>query len=257
MLRSTFRIALLGALIVAAVPAVATAEPIRNIVLVHGAWVDASGWRGVYDILTARGYNVTMVQEPLTSLAADVAATRRVLDALDGPAVLVGHSYGGSVITEAGADPHVAALVYVAAHAPDVGEDEAALGRGMPSDTQKIAGAVVRTSDGFTTLRPDLFPVQFATDLDPARARFQALSQVPTAAAVFATPLTTAAWRTKPSWGIVAGGDRIINPDLGRFYYRRAGSHETVIDGASHAVFESHPAEVAAVIEQAASSQGR
>ncbi len=254
MLRSTVRTALLGALMVAAVPVVATAEPIRNIVLVHGAWVDASGWRGVYDILTARGYNVTMVQEPLTSLAADVAATRRVLDALDGPAVLVGHSYGGSVITEAGADPHVAALVYVAAHAPDVGEDEAALGRGMPSDTQKIAGAVVRTPDGFTTLRPDLFPVQFATDVDPARARFQALSQVPTAAAVFATPLTTAAWRTKPSWGIVAGGDRIINPDLERFYYRRAGSRETVIDGASHAVFESHPAEVAAVIEAAASS---
>lgn len=254
MLRSTVRTALLGALMVAAVPVVATAEPIRNIVLVHGAWVDASGWRGVYDILTARGYNVTMVQEPLTSLAADVAATRRVLDALDGPAVLVGHSYGGSVITEAGADPHVAALVYVAAHAPDVGEDEAALGRGMPSDTQKITGAVVRTPDGFTTLRPDLFPVQFATDVDPARARFQALSQVPTAAAVFATPLTTAAWRTKPSWGIVAGGDRIINPDLERFYYRRAGSRETVIDGASHAVFESHPAEVAAVIEAAASS---
>jgi len=253
------RILLLASLLASVAPAAAWAAPdapIKNIVLVHGAWVDASGWKPVYDILTRDGFHVTMVQQPLTSLADDVAATKRILDQQDGPTVLVAHSYGGSIITEAGEDPHVAALVYVAAHAPDVGEDEAALGKKMPSVTQQTPGAVVKTADGYTTLKPDLFPSHFAADLPLDQAKFEAQSQVPTAAAVFSTPMTAAAWKTKPSWGIVAAADKIINPDLERFYYERAHSHVTVIEGASHSVYESRPKEVAAVIEDAARHAG-
>jgi pimeloyl-ACP methyl ester carboxylesterase len=234
----------------------AQAATVKNIVLVHGAWVDGSGWRPVYDILVKDGYHVTVVQEPLTGFADDVAATKRVLAEQDGPCILVAHSYGGSVITEAGEDPHVAALVYVAAHAPDVGEDEAALGKKTPSVTQQQAGAIVKTPDGYTYLRPDIFPSNFAADLPLPQAQFEAHAQMLTAASVFATPLTAAAWKTKPSWGIVAGADKIINPDLERFYYARAHSHVTVLDGASHSVYESRPKEVAAVIEDAAKHAG-
>ena len=251
------RILLLASLLASVAPTVASAAPaapVKNIVLVHGAWVDASGWKPVYDILTKDGFHVTMVQQPLTSLADDVAATKRVLAEQDGPTVLVAHSYGGSIITEAGEDPHVAALVYVAAHAPDVGEDEAALGKKTPSVTSQLPGAVVKTADGYTYLRPDLFPSHFAADLPLDQAKFEAQSQVLTAAAVFSTPMTAAAWKTKPSWGIVAAADKIISPDLERFYYERAHSHITVIEGASHSVYESRPKEVAAVIEEAARS---
>jgi pimeloyl-ACP methyl ester carboxylesterase len=234
----------------------ARAEPVRNVVLVHGAWVDGSGWKPVYDILTRRGFHVTMVQEPLTSLADDVAATKRILDQQKGPVILVAHSYGGSIITEAGADQKVVALVYVAAHAPDVGENEGALGKTMPSVTQSTAGAIVKTADGFTFLRRDLFPSHFAADLAIGQAKFEAQSQILTAAGVFTTSMTVAAWKTKPSWGIVAGADKIINPDLERFYYKRAHSHVTVIPGASHSVYESRPGEVAKVIEAAATHVG-
>src|SRR5215510_14341857 len=230
----------------------AHAEPLKNIVLVHGAWVDASGWKAVYDILTKDGFHVTMVQEPETSFAEDVAATKRVLDLQDGPTLLVGHSYGGSVITEAGVHPNVAGLVYVAAHAPDVGEDEAELGKKTPSLLAKTDGAIKKTPDGFTYLDPAEFPKLFAPDLPRERAEFVARSQVLAAGQVFSTPLTAAAWKTKPSWGIVAGGDQIINPDLERWYYERAKSHTTVIPGASHSVYESHPKEVAAIITNAA-----
>ena len=230
----------------------ANAAPLKNIVLVHGAWVDASGWRPVYDILRKDGFNVTMVQEPETSFADDVAATMKILDLQDGPTLLVGHSYGGSIITQAGVHPKVAGLVYVAAHAPDVGEDEAALGRTKPSILGKTNGAIQRTSDGFTYLDPALFPKFFAPDLPRRRAEFAARSQVLAAASVFSTSLTAAAWKAKPSWGIVAGGDKIINPDLERWYYARAKSHTSEIKGASHAVYESRPREVAAVIAAAA-----
>jgi pimeloyl-ACP methyl ester carboxylesterase len=242
-------------LVAAAIPA--KADPLKNIVLVHGAWVDASGWKPVYDILTRDGFNVTMVQEPETSFAADVAATKRVLDLQDGPTLLVGHSYGGSIITEAGVHPNVAGLVYVAAHAPDVGEDEAALGRKTPSVLAKTDGAIKRTPDQFTYLNPPDFPKLFAPDLPRDRAEFVARAQVMAAASVFSTPLTAAAWKAKPSWGIVAGSDQIINPDLERWYYRRAKSHTIEIKGASHSVYESHPQEVAAVIEDAARSFDR
>ncbi|CCE10813.1 conserved exported hypothetical protein [Bradyrhizobium sp. STM 3843] len=230
----------------------ASAEPVKNIVLVHGAWVDASGWKPVYDILTKEGFRVTMVQEPETSFADDVTAAKRVLDLQDGPTLLVGHSYGGSIITEAGVHPSVVGLVYVAAHAPDVGEDEAALGKKTPSVLGKTEGVVKTTPDKFTYLDPVQFPKLFAPDLPLERAEFVARSQVLAATQVFSTPLTAAAWKTKPSWGIVAGGDQIINPDLERWYYERAKSHTTVIPGASHSVYESHPKEVAAIITQAA-----
>jgi pimeloyl-ACP methyl ester carboxylesterase len=248
--RAKIALALLP-LLAAGVPA-ASAQTVKNIVLVHGAWVDGSGWKPVYDILTRDGYHVTIVQEPLTALADDVAATKRILDQQDGPTILVAHSYGGSVITEAGMDPHVAALVYVAAHAPDVGESESALGKTMPSVTQQTPGAIVSTPDGFTYLRRDLFPSHFAADLPVAEAKFVAQSQILTAAGVFSTPMTVAAWKSKPSWAIVAAADKIINPDLERFYYKRAGSHVTELQGASHSVYESRPREVAAVIEEAA-----
>ena len=246
----------LATLLVLAGPLTARAEPVRNVVLVHGAWVDGSGWRAVHDILVGKGFHVTEVQEPETSFAADVAATRRILDQQDGPTLLVGHSYGGSIVTEAGIHPKVVGLVYVAAHAPDVGEDEGTLGKRTPSVLARTPGAIARTPDGYTTLAPSAFVTLFAPDLPRQQAAFAASSQVPAAAEVFTTPLSAAAWRTRPSWGIVAGGDQIINPDLERFYYRRAGSQTTVIEGASHAVYESHAAEVAAMIENAAGQLG-
>ena len=226
--------------------------PVRNIVLVHGAWVDGSGWKPVYDILTKDGYHVSMVQEPLSSLDDDVAATKRVLDLQNGPTILVAHSYGGSIITEAGVHPNVVGLVYVAAHAPAVGEDESDLGQGMPSFTSKEAGAIKKTDDGYTYLNPADFPKDFAADLPLKQAEFESHSQILTAAKVFSEPVKVAAWTSKPSWGIVAGADKIINPDLERWYYARAHSHTTVIAGASHSVYESRPKQVAAVIEDAA-----
>jgi pimeloyl-ACP methyl ester carboxylesterase len=229
----------------------ALAAPVKNIVLVHGAWVDGSGWKPVYDILIAHGYKVTLVQEPLTSFAEDVAATKRVLDEQNGPTILVGHSYGGSIITEAGVHPQVVGLVYVAAHAPDVGENEAALGKKTPNVISS-KNVVEVTPDKFTYLKRSAFPTYFAPDLPRPQAVFEAQSQIPTAAAVFGASMTAAAWKTKPSWGIVAGSDQIINPDLERMYYKRAKSHTTEVKGASHSVYESRPKEVAAVIEDAA-----
>jgi len=249
-IRVALTIAVALALGAMAVPA--SAAPVRNIVLVHGAWVDASGWKGVYDILTRDGFNVSMVQEPETSFADDVTAAKRVLDLQDGPTLLVGHSYGGSVITEAGVHPNVVGLVYVAAHAPDVGENESALGKKTPSVLGKTDGVIKKTPDGFTYLDPAEFPRLFAPDVSRERAQFAARSQVLASASVFSTPLTAAAWKTKPSWGIVAGSDQIINPELERWYYTRAKSRTIEIRGASHAVFESHPREVAEEIIKAA-----
>src|SRR6476661_1312386 len=251
-LKALLAVATVLSLVSARAPA--SADQVKNIVLVHGAWVDASGWRPVYEILTKQGFHVTMVQEPETSFADDVTAAKRILDLQDGPTILVGHSYGGSIITEAGVHPNVVGLVYVAAHAPDVGEDEGELGAKTPSVLAKTAGAVKKTPDGFTYLDPPEFPKLFAPDLPREQAEFESRSQVLAAAEVFSTPLTAAAWKTKPSWGIVAGNDQIISPDLERWYYERAKSQTTVIPGASHSVYESRPKEVAAVITRAARS---
>src|SRR5258707_9162731 len=226
-------------------------QRIRNIVLVHGAWADGSGWKGVYDILVKDGYNVSIVQEPETSFKDDVAATKRVLALQDGPCILVAHSYGGAVITEAGTDPSVVGLVYIAAHMPDAGEKESEDGKRFPSDLAK-SGAIKKTSDGFTYIDPKQFHELFAADLPADQAVLMAHSQVFNFADNFSATITTAAWRTKPSWMVVAGNDRTINPDLERWYAKRANSHTVEVAGASHSVYVSHPKEVADVIESAA-----
>ena len=228
------------------------APRVRNIVLVHGAWVDGSGWKGVYDILIKEGYNVSIVQEPLTSFQEDVAAVKRVLAQQDGPCILVAHSYGGAVITEAGTDPIVAGLVYIAAHMPDAGENEADVGKRFPSDLSKST-AMKTTADGFTYLDPAQFHEYFAADLSAEQAAFMARSQVLNLAANFKAVITTPAWRSKPSWMLVAAKDRTINPDLERWYAARARSKKVEVSGASHAVYVSRPKEVAALIEEAAS----
>jgi pimeloyl-ACP methyl ester carboxylesterase len=227
---------------------------VRNIVLVHGAWADGSGWKGVYDILVKDGYNVSIVQEPETSFQEDVAATKRVLAQQKGPCILVGHSYGGAVITEAGADPSVVGLVYIAAHMPDVGENEADDGKRFPSDLSKST-AIEKTADGFTYLDPAQFHEYFAADLTTEQAAFMARSQVLNLAENFKAVITTAAWRSKPSWMLVAGKDRAINPNLERWYAERAKSNKVEVPGASHAVYVSRPREVAALIEKAATTK--
>ncbi len=189
-----------------ALPARSEEHRVRKIVLVLGTWADGSGWKGVYDILVKKGYNVSIVQEPLTSFQEDVAATKRILDQQDGRCILVGHSYGGSVITEAGTHPSVAGLVYVAAHMPDSGEKESEDGKRFPSDLAK-SGAINKTPDGFTYIDPTQFHELFAADLPADQAALMARSQVLNFADNFSATITTAAWRSKPSWMVVAGND--------------------------------------------------
>ena len=232
--------------VVAAAPA---SGPVHNIVLVHGAFADGSGWKPVADILKQDGYTVSIVQEPETSIADDVAATNRVIDRQSGPVVLVGHSYGGAVITEAGVNPCVASLVYVAAFAPDEGEKLGALAGSIPP----AANSIAPTADGYLLIDQAKFAADFAADLPPAEAQFMAISQVPINASTFGTPITAPAWKIKPSYGIVATQDRMINPDLERSMYKRAGAKVTEIKG-SHVIFLSQPRAVATVIEQAANA---
>jgi pimeloyl-ACP methyl ester carboxylesterase len=224
---------------------------VKNVVLVHGAWADGSGWKGVYDILVKKDFNVSIVQEPETSFKDDVNAVKRILALQDGPSILVAHSYGGAVITEAGTDPSVVGLVYVAAHMPDSGEKESVLSKSIPSDLAK-SGFIKKTPDGFTYIDPAHFHEFFAADLSDEQSAFMARAQVFDCADNFSATITTAAWRSKPSWMVVAGSDRTINPDLERWYARRAHSTMVEVAGASHCVFISHPKEVAEVIESAA-----
>ncbi len=226
-------------------------QKIHNIVLVHGAWADGSGWKGVYDILVKDGYHVDIVQEPETSFTEDVAATKRVIALQDGPCILVAHSYGGAVITEAGTDATVAGLVYIAAHMPDAGENESDDGKRYPSDLSK-SNAIKVTPDGFTYLDPSQFREYFAADVSAEQAELMAHSQVMNAALNFKGVITTPAWRSKPTWMLVAGADRTINPELERWYARRAHSRMVEVAGASHSVYVSRPKEVTALIEQAA-----
>jgi pimeloyl-ACP methyl ester carboxylesterase len=222
--------------------------PVKNVVVVHGALADGSGWKGVSDILTRDGYKVTIVQQPETTLADDVAATQRIIDQQDGPTILVGHSYGGAVITQAGTDEKVKALVYVAAVVPEVGESTAKLAMSVPAASNDIHP----TKDGFLMLDPSKFAADFAADVPASEADFMARSQVPVSAAAFTAAVTSAAWHDKPSYGIVPTADRILNPDLERSLYKRAGAKVTEVKGASHAVFLGHARAVADVIEQAA-----
>ena len=227
----------------------ANAAEVRNVVLVHGAYADGSGWKGVHDILVKDGYKVSIVQQPLTSLKDDIAATKRVLDMQKGPVVLVGHSYGGQIITDAGADEKVKALVYVAALQPDVGESVISLAKTMELPN----GDVVETPDGYLYLVPEKFAADFAADLPADVAAFMAVSQMPVAAAAFSATTNIASWRNKPSYGIVATKDLALNANLERWMYKRAGAKITEIDG-SHAVFISQPQAVANVIKEAARS---
>lgn len=227
----------------------AFADPVKNVVIVHGALADGSGWRKVFDLLTAKGYNVSIVQPPMTSLGDDVAATRRVLDLQDGPSVLVGHSYGGMVVTEAGTGDNVAGLVYVAAFQPDAGESLVDLAARTPAATKSIAA----TRDEYLYLDPKAFAEDFAADVARDEARFMAHSQVFPAKTAFETKITAPAWKHKKSWALIATDDRAIHPDLMRTMARRAGS-EPVEVKASHAVFMSQPTAVADLIEKAATA---
>jgi pimeloyl-ACP methyl ester carboxylesterase len=218
-----------------------------SIVLVHGVLIDGSSWRGVYDVLTRDGYHVSIVQEPLTGFDEDVAATRRVLDQQEGPVILVGHSYGGSIITVAGNDPKVKALVYVAALQPDIGETSGEVAPPMPPASNDLKP----TKDGFVFLDPAKFAADFGADLPKAQAEFMARSQMPVLGAAFNAKLTAAAWRDKPSYAIIATQDRALNPEIARWMAKRAGSKVTLVK-ASHAVHISQPRAVARVIQTAA-----
>jgi pimeloyl-ACP methyl ester carboxylesterase len=228
--------------------ATATSETqVKNIVLVHGALADASGFRAVYDILKKQGYHVTLTSQPLTSRAADVAAVRRVLDLQTGPVILVGHSYGGALITETGNDPKVKALVYVAALQPDTAESPFELLTSKPAASQ----AVKFTTDGYAYLDPAHYQEDFAADLPKVDTDFMADSQMFVAVECLQAPVSVAAWHEKPSYAIVASEDRSLSPDLQRFMYERSKSKVTEIVG-SHAIYISQPEAVAAVIVAAA-----
>jgi pimeloyl-ACP methyl ester carboxylesterase len=222
-----------------------------NIVLVHGGFVDGSGWRPLYDLLTQDGYHVSVVQNPTLSLQGDAAAARLIIDAQDGPVVLVGHSYGGAVISEAGLDPKVAALVYVCAFAPDAEESVNTLLAGFPSEGPQPP--ILPPRDGFLFLDRDKFHASFAGDVPADLAAFMADSQVPWGVEALGQPVAEPAWRTKPSWYLVTREDRMIPPAAQRTMSQRAGS--TVVEvTASHSVFLSQPASVANLIKQAAAT---
>ena len=223
----------------------------KNVVLVHGGFVDGSGWQGVYGLLTKDGYNVSIVQNPTLSLAGDAAATRQIVEAQDGPVVLVGHSYGGAVITEAGNDPNVAALVYIAAFAPDRGESVNTLIADPPPGAP--VPPILPPKDGFLFLDREKFHAAFAGDVPAEQAAFMADSQVPWGVDALSGSITEPAWRTKPSWYLVTTEDRMIPPPAQRAMSERAGS--TVVESAaSHSIYVSQPAAVAGLIEQAASA---
>lgn len=221
------------------------AQEVKNIVIVHGAFADGSGWRDVHDILNKKGYNVTVVQNPLTSLEDDVKATMRVLDKQDGPVILVGHSWGGTVITEAGMHAKVVGLVYVAAFQPDKGETTLQWITTLPPAPEN--GILPPDSNGFVYYDKTKFHAGFAADLTKEQAAFMFDSQVPISAKGFVTEITDAAWRNKPSFAIVTIDDKSINPQIQRNMYSRAGSVITEIKG-SHAIFMSKPDAVAKVI---------
>jgi pimeloyl-ACP methyl ester carboxylesterase len=221
----------------------------RHVVLVHGGFVDGSGWESVYRILKKGGYTVAVVQNPTTSLADDVATTKRVVAAQGGPVTLVGHSYGGAVITEAGSDPKVAALVYIAAFAPDAGESVSTLIQDPPPGAP--VPPILPPQDGYLFLDTAKFASAFAADVDPERAAFMADSQVPWGVAALGGAISKPAWKTKPSWYLLASDDKMIPPDAQRFMSKRAGSSVVEVKG-SHAIYVSQPQAVASLIERAA-----
>jgi pimeloyl-ACP methyl ester carboxylesterase len=226
---------------------------VKNVVLVHGGFVDGSGWAGVYQMLKRSGYSVSVVRNPTTSLADDVAVTKRALAVLDDRAILVGHSYGGVVITEAGNDPKVAGLVYIAAFAPDVGESVDALIKDPPPGAP--VPPILPPQDGYLFLDKAKFAASFAADVNAETAAFMADSQVPWGVEALAGAVRQAAWRTKPSWYLVATDDKMIPPDAQRAMSKRAGSTVVETKG-SHSVYVSQPQAVTSLIEKAAAALG-
>ena len=224
-------------------------EGVKNVLLIHGGFVDGSGWQSVYDRLKKDGYNVSIVQNPTTSLTDDVAVTKRMLAAQNGPSILVGHSYGGVVITEAGNDSKVAGLVYIAAFAPDKGESVSSLIKNPPPGAP--VPPILPPQDGYLFLDRARFAVSFAADVTPAEAAFMADSQVPWGVVALEGAATQPAWKTKPSWYLVASDDKMIPPAAQRAMSKRAGSTVVEVKG-SHAVYVSRPQEVAAIITKAA-----
>lgn len=228
-------------------------KPVRNVVLVHGAFADGSGWRGVYNELAKRGYKVSVVQNPLTSLADDVAATSRVLARQDGPTILVGHSWGGTVITEAGIDPKVVGLVYVSALSPDAGETTAEQYTGFQGPPEFV---IDTQADGYGFVNAEKFKIGFAADASDADAAFMRDSQVPINMSVFGTKLNHAAWRTKPSWAVIATEDKAFDGKMLQKMAKRIGADVTEVK-ASHALYMTQPKAVADVIDRAAQSAAK
>jgi pimeloyl-ACP methyl ester carboxylesterase len=222
---------------------------VKNVVLVHGGFVDVSGWAGVYKALKKDGYTVSVVQNPTISLEGDVAATKRILATQDGPAILVGHSYGGAVITEAGNHSKVVGLVYVAAFAPDKGESVSTLIQNPPPGAP--VPPILPPQDGYLFLDKAKFAESFAADVNPDAAAFMADSQVPWGLEALGGAISEPAWKTKPSWYLVTTDDKMIPPDAQRAMSRRAGSTVVEVKG-SHSVYVSQPQAVASIIEQAA-----
>jgi len=225
-------------------------QAVKNVVLVHGAFADGSGWRGVYDNLTQRGYKVTIVQNPLTSLADDIAATKRAIERQDGPTILVGHSWGGVMITEAGIDPKVTGLVYVSALSPDAGETTAQQYEGYTTPPEFV---IEPTADGFGLLKAGTFKAGFAADTTDEDAAFLENSQVPINLSSFGIKIKNAAWHTKPSWAVIARQDKAFDQKMLQDMATRIGATVTEVD-ASHALFFTQPAVIADVIDQAAKS---
>jgi pimeloyl-ACP methyl ester carboxylesterase len=237
-----------------AAAAPASAKAVKNIVLVHGAFADGSGWAGVHNILVKDGYTVSIVQNPTLSLAGDVAATKRVIASTNGPVILVGHSYGGVVISEAGTDAKVAGLVYVAAFAPETGESVGSL-IANPAPGAPVP-PILPPKDGFLTLDRAKFAHAFAADVEPGVAAFMADSQVPWGVEALGGKVTVPAWKTRPSWYLLAADDLMIPPAAQRAMAQRAGAKITETPG-SHAVFVANPAVVAKLIEDAAEGAGK
>jgi len=231
------------------VAAVPSPTGIKNVVLVHGAFADGSGWEAVAKILEKDGYTVSVAQPPETSYAEDVKSARAAVDAMNGPVVIVGHSYGGSIITEAGNNPKVSALVYIAAFALDDGESCASIEQALPQASK----AFKPDSNGNWWIEPEHFAADFAADVPPAVSHFMAVSQVPISTDSFTHKVTTPAWKTKPTWYMVATADRSINPDQERMMAKRANA-KTIEVNASHVAYMSHPRETAKLIEEAAAS---
>jgi pimeloyl-ACP methyl ester carboxylesterase len=250
-----YAVAALASLLMGATLNAAAAGPtpqtgIKNVVLVHGAFADGSGWKSVAEILEKDGYTVSVVQPPETSYADDQKYAKAAIDAMGGPVVLVGHSYGGSVITEAGNHPKVAALVYIAAFALDDGESCASIEQALP----QASTAFKPDSNGNWWIEQAHFAADFAADAPPAVSHFMAISQVPISTDAFTHKVTNPAWKSKPTWYMVATADRAINPDQERMMAKRAHAKTVEANGASHAAYVSHPKEAAKLIEEAANS---